>query len=53
LKKVWVSGQQLRITRGGDEPERETSPRAPRPFVKKPHKPGGFDKPKRPPPKRR
>jgi ATP-dependent RNA helicase DeaD len=53
LKKVWVSGQQLRITRGGDAPERETSPRAPRPFAKKPHKPGGFDKPKRPPPKRR
>jgi hypothetical protein len=48
-----VSGQQLRITRGGDEPERETLHRAPRPFAKKPHKPGGFDKPKRPPPKRR
>ncbi|NCT68274.1 MAG: DEAD/DEAH box helicase [Rhodanobacteraceae bacterium] len=61
LKKVWVSGQQLRITRGGDEPE-----------FGKPHKPfkaggfkpggfkaggserGGFDRPKRPgPPKRK
>ena len=29
LKKVWVSGQQLRITRGGDAPERETSSRPP------------------------
>jgi ATP-dependent RNA helicase DeaD len=53
LKKVWVSGQQLRITRGGEAPETEKTPRAPRPFQKKPHKAGGFDKPKRPPPKRR
>jgi len=51
LKKVWVSGQQLRITRGGDTPE--FAPRASKSFVKKPHKPGGFEKPKRPPPKRR
>jgi len=51
LKKVWVSGQQLRITRGGEEPE-ERKPFAPKPF-KKPTRPGGFDKAKRPPPKRR
>ena len=47
LKKVWVSGQQLRITRGGDAPD-----------PGKPHRPGsrkppsfdrgGFDRPKRP-----
>ena len=46
LKKVWVSGQQLRITRGGDEPD-STRPR--RPHSPKPpsFKPSGFDKPKR------
>ena len=66
LKKVWVSGQQLRITRGGDRPDFEKrdvektdfrkrdfdKPR--KPFSLKPQssKAGGFEKPKRPPPKR-
>ena len=66
LKKVWVSGQQLRITRGGDRPDFEKrdvektdfrkrdfdKPR--KPFSLKPRssKAGGFEKPKRPPPKR-
>ncbi|GAA0720649.1 DEAD/DEAH box helicase [Dokdonella soli] len=46
LKKVWVSGQQLRITRGGEEPD-FGKPR--KPFSPKPpsFKPGGFDKPRR------
>ena len=48
LKKVWVSGQQLRITRGGEEPDLSKSERrshSPKPAS---FKPGGFDKPKRP-----
>ena len=46
LKKVWVSGQQLRITRGSDEPD-FGKPRKP-PSPKPPSfKPGGFGKPKR------
>jgi ATP-dependent RNA helicase DeaD len=48
LKKVWVSGQQLRITRGGDEPDRG-KPHSGKPPSFKPRSPapGGFDKPKR------
>ena len=45
LKKVWVSGQQLRITRGGEE------------AATRPHKPprpaSGFGAPKRPRPNKR
>jgi len=45
LKKVWVSGQQLRITRGGDEPDagppRKAGPRKPPSFDR-----GGFAPPK-------
>ncbi|MEO7065126.1 MAG: DEAD/DEAH box helicase [Dokdonella sp.] len=53
LKKVWVSGQQLRITRGGEEPDLSKSERrahSPKPASFKPRSsaPGGFDKPKRP-----
>jgi len=53
LKKVWVSGQQLRITRGGEEPDfgKPHKPRSPRPpsfGAAAPSRPGGFDKPKRP-----
>ena len=63
LKKVWVSNQQLRITRGTDKPDfKKTAPEKTT-FQKrefdKPRKPfspksssskaGGFDKPKRPP----
>ncbi|HET8942505.1 MAG TPA: DEAD/DEAH box helicase [Rudaea sp.] len=57
LKKVWVSGQQLRITRAGADPKpskferRPPSPKAPS-FKPRPGKPGGFDKPKRPNPKK-
>jgi ATP-dependent RNA helicase DeaD len=51
LKKVWVSGQQLRITRGGDEPDfgKPRKPHAAKPpsFKPKGFTPGGFDKPKR------
>jgi ATP-dependent RNA helicase DeaD len=51
LKKVWVSGQQLRITRGGDEPdfEKPRKPHSAKPpsFKPKSFAPGGFDKPKR------
>ena len=52
LKKVWVSGQQLRITRGGDAPD---FGKPPKPHSAKPpsFKVGGFDRPKRPPPKKR
>jgi ATP-dependent RNA helicase DeaD len=48
LKKVWVSGQQLRITRGGDEPDRG-KPHLGKPpsFKPRSHTPGGFDKAKR------
>ncbi|WP_300617366.1 DEAD/DEAH box helicase [Dokdonella sp.] len=51
LKKVWVSGQQLRITRGNEEAE-SGGPHKPKkpPFRAKPQ--GGFDKPKRPFPKK-
>ncbi len=57
LKKVWVSGQQLRITRGGEEPDLSKSERRPhssKPPSFKPRSsaPGGFDKPKRPKPKK-
>ncbi|MFI4968934.1 MAG: DEAD/DEAH box helicase [Lysobacterales bacterium] len=52
LKKVWVSGQQLRITRGGDEPDfgKPHKPHSAKPPSFKPRStaPGGFDKPKRP-----
>ncbi len=51
LKKVWVSGQQLRITRGGDEPDfgKPNKPHSAKPPSFKPRSstPGGFDKPKR------
>ena len=48
LKKVWVSGQQLRITRGGEEPDfgKPRKPKGPPSFKPKPQ--GGFDRPKRP-----
>jgi ATP-dependent RNA helicase DeaD len=51
LKKVWVSGQQLRITRGADENTSRDRP-APR-FKAKPAAPGGFARPKRQKPTRR
>ncbi|MET0230508.1 MAG: DEAD/DEAH box helicase [Rhodanobacteraceae bacterium] len=58
LKKVWVSGQQLRITRGGEgsEAHRTNYPR--KVFAQKPKTPGsfakptGFDRPRRPRPDR-
>ena len=52
LKKVWVSGQQLRITRGGEEPDfvKPRKPKGPPSSKAKPQ--GGFDRPKRPPPKK-
>ncbi|MBO9663590.1 DEAD/DEAH box helicase [Dokdonella sp.] len=51
LKKVWVSGQQLRITRGGDEPDfgKPRKPQAAKPPSFRPKPQGGFDKPKRRP----
>jgi ATP-dependent RNA helicase DeaD len=63
LKKVWVSGQQLRITRGSDKPDNEKRDAGKPDFEKrdfdKPRKafspsskPGGFEKPKRPAQKR-
>ena len=52
LKKVWVSGQQLRITRGGETPE-FGKPRTPKgPPQVRGGKPGGFDRPKRPAPRK-
>ena len=52
LKKVWVSGQQLRITRGGEEPD-FGKPRKPKGLPSSKAKPqGGFDRLKRPPPKK-
>ncbi|MEO8460166.1 MAG: helicase-related protein, partial [Dokdonella sp.] len=55
LKKVWVSGQQLRITRNGDAPDNAERtphfpPGAPKPRSahKKSGRPAGFVKPKRP-----
>jgi ATP-dependent RNA helicase DeaD len=52
LKKVWVSGNQLRITRGGEEPDfgKPRKPHSDKPPSFKPRStaPGGFDKPKRP-----
>jgi len=47
LKKVWVSGQQLRITRGGEEGQRPS-----RPAPRKPP-PSGFAAPKRQKPGKR
>ena len=49
LKKVWVSGQQLRITRGGEEPDLSKSERKSHSPKPPSFKPGGFDKPKRRP----
>jgi len=54
LKKVWVSGQQLRISRGGEEggahrthfPRKTFAQKKPNSF----EKPAGFDRPKRPKP---
>ncbi len=52
LKKVWVSGQQLRITRGGDD--EAPRDRHPSKFKPRPAAPTGFARPKRPkPPTRR
>ena len=48
LKKVWVSGQQLRITRGGEA--HEGGARPPRPKKPPSFDRGGFDRPKRRPP---
>jgi ATP-dependent RNA helicase DeaD len=61
LKKVWVSGQQLRITRGGEDGGTHKTHHPRKPFVPKTKKPGsfakpaGFDRPKRtkPPAKHR
>ena len=57
LKKVWVSGQQLRITRGGDEPDfgkpRRPHSATPPSFRPRSTAPGGFDRPKRPFPAKR
>ncbi|MEO7756540.1 MAG: DEAD/DEAH box helicase [Dokdonella sp.] len=57
LKKVWVSGQQLRITRGSDEPDfgKPSKPHSAKPPSFKPRSApsGGFDKPKRPDAKKR
>ena len=47
LKKVWVSGQQLRITRGTDAPESREKYPTPR-FKPKSATPTGFAKPKHP-----
>ncbi|HEU4663215.1 MAG TPA: DEAD/DEAH box helicase [Dokdonella sp.] len=47
LKKVWVSGQQLRITRGGEDAE-TGKPRAPRSAKPPSFERGGFTPPKRP-----
>jgi len=44
LKKVWVSGQQLRITRGGESGDDAPTRR----FKAKPEAAGGFTRPKRP-----
>jgi len=55
LKKVWVSGQQLRITRGGEEvpPAKERASHKPPSFSRGPRAESGFERPRRPPPKRR
>jgi ATP-dependent RNA helicase DeaD len=50
LKKVWVSGQQLRITRSGDAPGAHKAPPPARDFAPRPSKPAGFARPKRPKP---
>ena len=58
LKKVWVSGQQLRITRGGEGADVHKTNFPRKTFVQKPKKPGsfakpaGFERPKRPKPHR-
>jgi ATP-dependent RNA helicase DeaD len=58
LKKVWVSGQQLRITRGGEGAETHKTNYPRKVFAQKPKKPGsfakpaGFDRPRRPKPDR-
>jgi ATP-dependent RNA helicase DeaD len=51
LKKVWVSGQQLRITRGGEDAEPRAAHRPSRAPPGKP--PSGFGSPKRPKPAKR
>jgi ATP-dependent RNA helicase DeaD len=49
LKKVWVSGQQLRITRGsGEAPESRDKFQAPKRFKPRPAAAAGFAKPKHP-----
>ncbi|HEY0179517.1 MAG TPA: DEAD/DEAH box helicase [Dokdonella sp.] len=50
LKKVWVSGQQLRITRGSEPPEHAGPRSGPPPFRHTPQ--DGFERPRRPPPKK-
>jgi ATP-dependent RNA helicase DeaD len=58
LKKVWVSGQQLRITRGSEGAEAHKTNYPRKVFAQKPKKPGsfgkpaGFDRPRRPKPDR-
>ena len=52
LKKVWVSGQQLRITRGGDVPD-FGKPRKAHSAKPPSLRTAGFDRPKRPPPRKR
>jgi len=57
LKKVWVSGQQLRITRGGEGSDTHKTNFPRKVFSPKPKKPGsfgkpaGFERPKRPKPR--
>ncbi len=49
LKKVWVSGQQLRITRSGDESAPERPHRGKGSSAARTRQPGGFDRPRRSP----
>jgi ATP-dependent RNA helicase DeaD len=58
LKKVWVSGQQLRITRGGEDAHAHKTMHPRKTFAHKPRKlgsfakPTGFERPRRPKPHR-
>jgi ATP-dependent RNA helicase DeaD len=50
LKKVWVSGQQLRITRGGEDGDAHRTHYPRRTFAPKKSSDSGFGRPKRPKP---
>jgi ATP-dependent RNA helicase DeaD len=50
LKKVWVSGQQLRITRGGEDGDAHRTHYPRRTFAAKKSNDSGFGRPKRPKP---